>query len=203
MRVLSEDEEHRLAIVDLVLDIRGSALICKKCEYSLSTTGSQVTSHLREKHQIAPEFRYGLTTYVRSLQLPDPAQLPLRPDGSLPHPHLRVHEGHACDQCEFRTTSLDLMTRHAREHLRCIQAARSKIDDLFRDVLLQSWVHGSSRQYWIVRWPENTCHLSSDLSTPSPVRAMHERERERIMAQADLAMETSPRRSRTLVHGWN
>jgi hypothetical protein len=84
------------------------------------------------------------------------------------------------------------MTRHAREHLRCIQAARSKIDDLFRDVLLQSWVHGSSRQYWIVRWPENTCHLSSDLSTPSPVRAMPERERERIMAQANLAMETSP-----------
>jgi hypothetical protein len=35
MRVPNKDEEHRLAVVDLVLDIGGSALICKKCEYFL------------------------------------------------------------------------------------------------------------------------------------------------------------------------
>jgi hypothetical protein len=77
MRVLNEDEEHRLAVVDLLLDIGGSALICKKRQYSLSTAGCQVTTHLRGKQQTAPELRYGLTIYVWSLQLPDPAQLPL------------------------------------------------------------------------------------------------------------------------------
>jgi hypothetical protein len=147
MRGVNDDDKRRLAVVDLELDLREPALICKKCQYSLSTAGCQVTSHLREKHQTAPELRYGLTTYFRSLQLPDPAQLPLRSDGSRPHPHLRVHKGHVCNHCGYRTISLNLMSRHAREHLRCIESARSEIDSQFRDVFLQSWIHGSSRQY--------------------------------------------------------
>jgi hypothetical protein len=64
MRVLTKDEEHCLAVVNLVLDTEISALIYKKCQYSLSTTGYQVTTHLQEKHQTTPEFRYGLTKYI-------------------------------------------------------------------------------------------------------------------------------------------
>jgi hypothetical protein len=33
MRVLTKDEEHRLAVVNLVLDTEISALVCKKCQY--------------------------------------------------------------------------------------------------------------------------------------------------------------------------
>jgi hypothetical protein len=149
MRVLTKDEEHRLAVVNLVLDTEISALVCKKCQYCThflpQDVGCRVTTHLREKHQTTPERRYGLTKYVRSLRLPDPAQLPLRPDGSRPHPHLRVYKGYACNRRRYLTISLDLMKRHDREHLVSIQVARPAIDDLFQDVLLQSWVHGSSR----------------------------------------------------------
>lgn len=44
MNVLKEDEEYRLAVVNPVLDIRASALICKKCQYSLSTTGKKAST---------------------------------------------------------------------------------------------------------------------------------------------------------------
>ncbi|KAH7418812.1 hypothetical protein BKA64DRAFT_763499 [Cadophora sp. MPI-SDFR-AT-0126] len=140
MRVPDEEAEHRLTLVDLVLDIERPALICKKCGYALAPARSQVTTHLSGKHQTAPELRRGLTKLIRPLELPDPAELPLRPDDSQPHPHLKVHNGHVCRRCDYRTASLDLMTRHARQHIHGTQAARSAVDDLFYDVLLQTWV---------------------------------------------------------------
>jgi hypothetical protein len=82
MRVPDEEAERRLTLVDLVLDIEGPALICKKCGYALAPAGSQVTTHLLGKHQTTPELRSGLTKLIRPLELPDLAKLPLRPDDS-------------------------------------------------------------------------------------------------------------------------
>jgi hypothetical protein len=172
-----------------VLDIEGPALICKKCGYALASAGSQVTTHLSGKHQTAPELRNGLTKLIRPLELPDPVELPLSPDDSQPHPHLKVRNGHVCRRCDYRTTSLDLMTRHARQHIRRTQATRSAVDDLFYDVLLQTWVHGASRQYWTVHRPEPGRTPSADPSTNSHVHAMHKGERERIMTQVDERMD--------------
>lgn len=55
MRVPDEEAERRLTLVDLLLEIEGPASICKKCGYALAPAGSQVTTHLSGKQQIAPE----------------------------------------------------------------------------------------------------------------------------------------------------
>jgi len=90
----------------------------KKCGYALAPARSQVTTYLSGKHQTVPELRNGLTKLIRPLGLPDPAELPLRLDNSQPHPYLKVHNGHVYRCYDYRTTSLELMTRHARQHIR-------------------------------------------------------------------------------------
>jgi hypothetical protein len=100
-------EYSLLPAVNLVFDPLGPALICKTCRYALAVSGSQVTSHLWEKHQICPESRRDITVLIRSIQIPNPREIPLRPDDSLAHPHLKIYHGYRCRTCSYRTINLD------------------------------------------------------------------------------------------------
>lgn len=84
-------------------------LICQQCRYALKPSSETVTRHLGEKHRISASARRGLNRFVASLRLPDPNKLPLRQDGTTPHPHLLIKSGVVCSACYFCSTSIDIV----------------------------------------------------------------------------------------------
>src|SRR5258706_638927 len=90
-----------LARCQLYLDNEEQLLICSRpeCGFALSVSRSQVTSHLRDKHQVPEELRRGLTQHLKNdypHKISDPASAAPRPDGSPVHPMLKLHDGYAC-----------------------------------------------------------------------------------------------------------
>ncbi|KAL2137471.1 hypothetical protein VTI28DRAFT_9554 [Corynascus sepedonium] len=150
---LQEDErDHRLAALGLVLHTPESVLICRPCGYALQPKSDCVIRHLADKHAIPKHIRHGLARFIRSLHLPDPNTLPLRPDWSPAHPDLASHVGVACRHCTYRTTSVDLITRHlAKAHDRRRQGQKRDWlhDEVIQGVVLQSWTQNGARGYWI------------------------------------------------------
>jgi hypothetical protein len=191
-----------LTDVNLVYDPQGPVLICKTCGYALAVSRSQVTSHLWEKHQISPESRRNITSLIRSLQIPDPTGIPLRPDQSLSHPYLKVCRGYACHTCDSRTINLDTITRHVSScRPQPLSRRRKNPDDLYQDVFLQSWVSGASRKYWIVRQavPGNPPRSFSD---SVDLKAIHQRERAHIAHNERQAMQDTGSKDLALTTPW-
>ena len=138
-----------LARLHLYVDLKEQLLICGECGYALAVERSQATSHLRDKHHIDHGDRRGLTKHLNT-QYPhgfrNPAEVPLRADGSDIHPRLAVHEGFAC--FSYRTVNYHELTKHiSQQHLGGRQATSSRIGNLYDDVYLQTWTHGASRRY--------------------------------------------------------
>jgi len=52
---------------------------------------------------------------VTSLALSNPSTLPQRKD-TLAVEHLPIQPGYACRQCDLRTTSHQIVTKHLRRH---------------------------------------------------------------------------------------
>jgi len=105
-------------------------LICYycKCGFALSVTGSQVTSHLRDKHNVSKELRDGLTRYLKyghPYSFRNPAEAAPRDDSSQIHHNLRIYDGFACRECPYRTINYAEYSRHAsKEHRYSGQALR-------------------------------------------------------------------------------
>ncbi|KAG8664460.1 hypothetical protein FPOAC2_13431 [Fusarium poae] len=91
------------------------AILCIQCKFALKADGDRVSRHLGERHGISKLARRGPGLFIRALRLPDPKTLPVRPDGSSPHPHLRIQQGAACRHCGLRSTSLEVLSRHLKE----------------------------------------------------------------------------------------
>ena len=70
------ERDARFASLGLYYNKLEPALICKQCKYALKPSGETVTRHLGEKHGISASARRGLSSFVSSLRLPDPNQLP-------------------------------------------------------------------------------------------------------------------------------
>lgn len=64
------------------------AILCRKCGLVLKPGGDRVSKHLSKSRGIAKGNRRGPNALTWSLNLPDPSALPVRPDGSSPHPYL-------------------------------------------------------------------------------------------------------------------
>jgi hypothetical protein len=60
---------NRLKKLQLSIDDKEQLLICcqSECGYALAVKHSQVTSHLRDKHQVPESDRRGLTRYLASI----------------------------------------------------------------------------------------------------------------------------------------
>ena len=193
-----------LMAVNLVFDPQGPALICKTCRYALAVSRSQVTSHLWEKHQICQEFRRAINPLIRCLQIPNPNDIPLRPGQSLAHPHLEVYRGYACHTCKYRTINLDRMTPHVSSCCappRVSSKRRLNLDDLYQDVLLQSWASRASRKYWIVHRASAHDPLRI-FSGSSHLEAIHERERAYVAASERAAMQETGSKELELTSLW-
>ncbi|VTO87342.1 unnamed protein product [Fusarium graminearum] len=148
----------------LFFDTSALLLICTResCKFALSNGPSRVTTHLRDKHNISAEARKGLNKLLKSLSpIPlEPDDASPRADGSPEHDKLRVYEGFACINCQFRTINLPLARRHqsnppddcCNSGARSAQPRRRRdLDPQFEYVYLQTWTTGSTRKYWIIK----------------------------------------------------
>jgi DNA-directed RNA polymerase subunit M/transcription elongation factor TFIIS len=84
-----------------------ACIICIRCGYAIKADGDRVTQHLH-KHNVHKDDQSSLADFIRSLQLPNPKDLPSRPDGSAPHPHLSLQTVFNCRHCEMRSASIEL-----------------------------------------------------------------------------------------------
>jgi hypothetical protein len=93
-----------------------------------------------------------------------------------------VHEGFAC--CSYRTVNYHELTKHiSQQHLGGSQATSSRIGNLYDDVYLQTWTHGASRRYWIVKKDESTIRPVAGRGVSEHIESPHQRERERTEEQ--------------------
>jgi hypothetical protein len=156
----------------LYLDWGEHLVICSHCQYALSVDGTQASSHLRKKHHIPQDQRNGLDQYLHQHHFQSPGKAQPRSDGLPPHPALQVHPGFQCLQCQYRTTSLDLMGRHlAKTHLIDTPTPRPNLDLLYQVVSLQSWTRATTTQeYWVVLGepsPDSVEAIQDPTSIPS------------------------------------
>jgi hypothetical protein len=126
------------------------ALICQRCQFALKVNDDRAFQHLADKHRIGLELRADLTRYIRSLSLADPTHLHARPDGLPPHPALAIQRGYCCRRCDFRTSSYQLIRRHASQQHGLRRQTWSPGD--YQVVFLRSWTSGGPHQrpWWIV-----------------------------------------------------
>ncbi|PVI03316.1 hypothetical protein DM02DRAFT_502236, partial [Periconia macrospinosa] len=154
-----------------------------------------------------------LTKYIRDrpCQFRDPSAIPLRPDGSSPHPELRLHKGYACRECSgptFHTTSFKWLKHHfSTAHLQ-ERASKSRIDGMYDDVFLQTWGDGPKRGYWMVLVdgsvvrPVNFLDAHDHLASVREREEVRRKEREhadRIDVGMQILQNTGPWMERT---GW-
>jgi hypothetical protein len=139
-----QDLRQKLTSLSLDLDRDEKVIICIKGQYALKPSDA-VSKHLGDKHEISAKARHGLNAFVKQLQLPDPNKLEPRPDGCTPHSNLATKSGVACGQCNYRSTSLDLVQRHlAKTHGEKGGRKTWLRDYLRKDLFLQSWTQNRS-----------------------------------------------------------
>ena len=184
--------DRRLAGLGLYRNRPGPTIICRQCQYAIQASGEAVARHLWEKHQVPPDVRKGLTSFVKSLHLPDPNRLSCRPDASSPHPYLTVQRGTACRHCSFRSTSMNLIHRHlSKAHGQKPDQQTWLRELVHEDLGPQSWTRNGPREYWIVTNEERpdltiaTAVTAAKDASYSPrrrqrVAELHESQRQRI-----------------------
>jgi hypothetical protein len=101
--VLRPSQLQKLENLGVYYNSAEPAIICIKCSFAINPT--RAPRHPGDKHHVPKPARRGLKSLICFLNLPNPETLPLRPDGSPPHPHLTVHKGSACKHCGLRSVS--------------------------------------------------------------------------------------------------
>ncbi|SCV61253.1 uncharacterized protein FFFS_15822 [Fusarium fujikuroi] len=154
---LSSSELAKLDRLGLHLNSPEPAIICKQCAYAITADRDRVSRHLGEIHNVNKAARRGLNKLIRSLNLPDPKSLRLRPDGSAPHTYLKKLTGaSSCRHCGLRSASHDVLQSHLRHtHPAEIELARKSGRHWLRDhiktgLTLQSWTAQGVHKSWII-----------------------------------------------------
>lgn len=182
-----------LAQCQLYADLSARVLICRRCRYALATANSQVSIHLRDKHNEPEELRRSLTHHLKyelAYTFQDPAEVALRKNGSPVHPHLHLHDGFACRQCTYHTVNYGELTKHlSKNHLNGRHSSRSRIDHLYDDVYLQSWTNGSSRRYWTVENYGSLIRPVLGRDTCEYLQAVQNRERQHLELEAQASLQ--------------
>jgi hypothetical protein len=175
--------------LQLSIDDAEQLLICcrSECRYALAVNNSQVTSHLRDKHQVHESDRKGLTRLLTTIYpkgFRNPAKLDPRPNSSDVHPQLRVYDGFSCRKCAYCTINYPELSRHmSKNHFNSQSVSRARIQDLYDDVYLQAWTNGSARRYWTVQKDGRAVRPVAKLGVEEHLRSTREREAEYMHAQ--------------------
>ena len=126
--------------LQLFIDDKEQLLICYRSEYryALAVKHSQVTSHLRDKHQITESNRRGLTHHLAIIYpkgFCNLTDLPPRDDGSDAYPQLCVYDGFFYRECTYYTINYPEFSKHiSKNHLNSRQALRTQIQDLYDNI---------------------------------------------------------------------
>ncbi|KAJ9412792.1 hypothetical protein QL093DRAFT_2570444 [Fusarium oxysporum] len=148
--------------LQLFYDTGARLLICTRdsCQFALSNGPSRVITHLRDKHNVSTDARKGLNQLLKSLSPGplDPESALTLADRTAEHDKLRVYEGFACINCQFRTINIQSIRRHqsnppddCRSKASLTRSSRRRnLDQQFDCVYLQTWTTGSARRYWII-----------------------------------------------------
>ncbi|KAH7111674.1 hypothetical protein B0J13DRAFT_461819, partial [Dactylonectria estremocensis] len=155
---LSTPQHRRLDELGLYLNLPEPAIICTACGFALKADSDRVSRHLGEKHGVSKSARWGLNSLIYSLNLPDPGELPPRPNRSSPHLHLALQEGLACKHCGLRSISNKVMVDHVKKAHRSEMGLAARYnrriwvrDHIDEKVLFQSWGARDIQRSWIVQ----------------------------------------------------
>ncbi|CEJ83202.1 hypothetical protein VHEMI03222 [[Torrubiella] hemipterigena] len=155
--MISTKQRQQLDVLELHLDEENRVIICKLCQFAIKPAGNRVTRHLADKHGISRHARVGLRKILTILELPDPAKLPPRPDGSPLHPYLERRTCLCCKLCAFKTTSLDLISRHIpKTHAEICRPGRTGVwirDYIDSTSSFQSWQANDIMNAWRIDVP--------------------------------------------------
>ncbi|PCD25850.1 hypothetical protein AU210_012284 [Fusarium oxysporum f. sp. radicis-cucumerinum] len=131
------------------------AIICIECGFAVNPT--RAPRHPGDKHHIPKSARRGLKPLIYSLNLPDPETLPLRTNGSPPHPNLTVYKGSACKHSGLRSISEKVLLAHVKsKHSKDMKlAARQQMrhwlpDHIQQSLIFQSWSANDIRRSWVI-----------------------------------------------------
>jgi hypothetical protein len=160
----------------------------------LKPFGQTVSKHLWEKHSVPAKDRSGLNALVLELKLPDPNTLPTSQDWSPAHPHLALQAGVVCLQCNYRTTSKDLLQRHlSKEHGQRSSEENLGRGKIWKEVSLQSWSQNGKRKFWIVEPAVDQDTAQSLFQSPRRQRRLaqvHRVEQERVAGRDQSTITT-------------
>ncbi|CAM1507685.1 Fc.00g073260.m01.CDS01 [Cosmosporella sp. VM-42] len=154
LALLPPRKEQMLERVGLYFNLPERAIICIECGFAIDP--KRVVRHPGDKHNIARSARRGLKPLISSLSLLDIDQLPRRPDGSNPHPHLAIQKASACKHCGLRSISEKVLQLHiSNDHRDKLQftAQRKRYwmrDHIQEGLWLQSWAARDIQRSWIV-----------------------------------------------------
>ncbi|KAG6996471.1 hypothetical protein FocnCong_v014856 [Fusarium oxysporum f. sp. conglutinans] len=152
---LRPSQLQKLESLGLYYNSPEPAIICIECGFAINPT--RAPRHPGDKHHIPKSARRGLKPLIYSLNLPNPETLPLRPNGSPPHPNLTVYKGSACKHCGLRSISEKVLLAHVKsKHSKDIKlAARQQTrhwlsDHIQQGLSFQSWSANDIRRSWII-----------------------------------------------------
>ncbi|KAH7199222.1 hypothetical protein BKA60DRAFT_470242 [Fusarium oxysporum] len=142
----------------LSVDAQAQVLICchDTCRFALAPSPTQVSEHLRRKHNVAATERRQVMNILeaRIRKLRDPSDAPIREDGSSYDPNLNLIHGYTCKLCIERTGSSQRISRHiASKHEveRLRLGVRRKA--MYEPAFLQAWTKSPpGGRYWIVEY---------------------------------------------------
>jgi len=200
-----ETSSNFLLKLQLYIDGKEQLLVCgrSECGYALAVKQSQVTSHLRDKHQVAEADRRGLTKYLTRAypkRFRNPVDDPPRANGSDAHPQLRVYDDFSCRECPYYTINYPELSKHmSSNHLNGRQASRARIQDLYGDVYLQMWTNGATRQYWTVRKDGLAIRPVAGRGIEEHLQSVYKREHERQQVQERLQSNSISSEAQTFV----
>ncbi|EXK79045.1 hypothetical protein FOQG_16313 [Fusarium oxysporum f. sp. raphani 54005] len=109
---LRPSQLQKLESLGLYYNSPEPAIICIECGFAINPT--RAPRHPGDKHHIPKAARRGLKHLIYSLNLPNPETLPLRSDGSPPHPYLTIQKGSACKYCDLRSVSEKRLLAHSK-----------------------------------------------------------------------------------------
>ncbi|KNB18453.1 hypothetical protein FOXG_22240 [Fusarium oxysporum f. sp. lycopersici 4287] len=123
---LRPSQLQKLESLGLYYNSPEPAIICIGCSFAINPT--RAPRHPGDKHHIPKSARRGLKPLIYSLNLPNPETLPLRPNGSPPHPNLTVYKGSASKHCGLRSISEKVLLAHAKtKHSKEIKLAATSL----------------------------------------------------------------------------
>ncbi|KNB04657.1 hypothetical protein FOXG_06708 [Fusarium oxysporum f. sp. lycopersici 4287] len=152
---LRPSQLQKLESLGLYYNSPEPAIICVECGFAINP--ARAPRHPGDKHHITKSARRGLKPLIYSLNLPNPETLPLRSNGSPPHPYLTVYKGSACKHCGLRSISEKVLLAHVKSKhskdtkLAARQQTRHWLSDHIQQGLsFQSWSANDIRRSWII-----------------------------------------------------